>query len=126
MYIADDPASYAGDVVGNGHCVAFVRHAANAPHTSEWRRGEKVDASTPVGCAIATFGSNGRYENRTDGASHTAILIRHEPGGLVCWDQWVGRAVAQRTIRFKNGQGTANNDGSRYYVIAKPDNEPNA
>ena len=117
-YIATDPHNYAHRVIGNGHCVAFVREAADVPHTSEWRRGRKVDENTPVGCAIATFSSDGRYENRTDGASHAAILIQCQPGGLLVWDQWRGKPVTQRVIRFKSGQGTANNDGSRYYEIA--------
>jgi len=120
-YIAHDPASYAGQVVGNGQCVAYVKDAARVPHTSAWRRGRKVDAATPEGCAIATFGAGGTYENRTDGSSHAAILIRCHDAGLLVWDQWRGKAVSQRTIRFKNGQGTANNDGSRYYEIARDD-----
>jgi hypothetical protein len=117
-FIAQNPASFAGRVVGNGHCVALVREACGAPHTSRWTRGERVrNAIVPVGAAIATFGADRTYENRTDGASHAAIYLRQEQGGLVVWDQWRGHATAQRVIRFKGSIGPANNDGDRFYVI---------
>ncbi len=37
-YIAGDPNKYIGKSSGNGQCVAFVREAANAPHTSAYLR----------------------------------------------------------------------------------------
>jgi hypothetical protein len=117
-YIAKDAGSFAGRVVGNGHCVALVREACGAPHTSSWTRGERVRGSaTPAGTAIATFGADRTYQNRTDGASHAAILIAVQPDGLLVWDQWRGHPVARRTIRYKGSIGTANNDGDRFYVI---------
>lgn len=120
-WIAPDPASYAGKGEGSGHCVAFVQSAAHAPHTSYWRRGVKVRGNqVATGTAIATFSRDGRYENRTDGASHAAILIAQDGGGLRVWDQWKGHPVSQRTIRWKGGQGTANNDGDAFFVIEGP------
>jgi hypothetical protein len=119
---AINPGASAGRVVGNGHCVAYVREAAGLGHTSTWKKGGKVrGGGLGAGTAIATFGANGTYENRTDGASHTAILIAETPQGLQVWDQWRGQPVHQRLIRFKGGQGTANNDGDQYHVIMTED-----
>jgi hypothetical protein len=117
-WIAERPGDYVGQVVGNGHCVAYVREAAAAPHTSQWRRGAKVKISGGVpGLAIATFDPDGRYGNHTDGRSHTALLVAVTDAGLQVWDQWVGQPVHQRTIRFKGGQGDAVNDGDAYHAI---------
>ena len=62
---------YADKVVGNGHCVAFVREATGAPHTSHWRRGPPVRLRAEMpgwsGVAIATFDPSGKYGNHTDG-----------------------------------------------------------
>lgn len=69
------------------------------------------------GTVIATFSAAGRYENRTDGASHAAIFIAEQSDGLRVWDQWQGHPVAQRTIRWHGGQGKASNDADAFYVI---------
>jgi hypothetical protein len=117
-WVAADPAAYAGQAVGSGQCVAFVQAAAGVPHTAQWRRGAQVrGGKAAAGTAIATFSRDGRYENRTDGASHAAVLIAEEAGGLRVWDQWKNHVVQRRTIRWKGGQGSANNDADRYYVI---------
>jgi hypothetical protein len=122
-WIAARPDSYFGQAVGNGHCVAFVRAASDAPHTSEWLRGDNVRATVPAkGIAIATFDADGRYGNHTDGRSHAAILIACHADGLLVWDQWVGHPVQQRVIRFRGGQGDAVNDGDAFHVIT--DAEP--
>jgi hypothetical protein len=117
MFIAENPQQYAGKAVGDGHCVALVQEACNAPLTSEWRRGLKVNQLTAMNTAIATFGSQGTYENNTDGSSHAAILVNIEQDGLLVWDQWKGKPTSQRTIRFKNGEWPPCDDGSQYYVI---------
>jgi hypothetical protein len=121
MWIAKQPESYAGRVVGNGHCVAFVREAAGAPHTSEWRRGPQarfIPRDDKIkGVAIATFDTDRRYGNHTDGRSHAAILIARHEDGLLVWDQWVGQPVHQRTIRYRGGSGNAANDGDAFHVI---------
>jgi hypothetical protein len=116
---ADSPASYVGEVIGDGHCVAYVRLAADTPHTSQWRRGERVHDvdHVPPGTVIATFGKDGRYENRTDGSSHAAILVMVQNSGLQVWDQWVGHPVAIRVIRFKGRQPPACDDGDQFYVV---------
>jgi hypothetical protein len=120
MFVAADPERYRGRVVANGHCVRFVQAVIpGMPHTSAWRRGRAVrGGQVAKGTAIATFGgAPPRYQNRTDGSSHAAIFIEEVPAGLQVWDQWVGQPVAQRTIRFRRGEGRAVNDGDAFYVI---------
>lgn len=117
-HIAPHPETYAGRVVGNGHCVAYVREAAKLGHTSTWRAGDAPTRDTPAGTAIATFDDDGRYGNHTDGRSHAAILIAWEPEGLRVWDQWLGQPVHSRLIRFPViGKPTAANDGHAYRLI---------
>lgn len=116
---ASEPAAYAGQVIGNGHCVAYVHLTAGTPHTSRWRRGEWVRGAETVreGTVIATFGPDGEYTNRTDGSSHAAVLVLRQDNGLQVWDQWVGRPVDLRVIRYKNGTGPACDDGDRFFVV---------
>jgi hypothetical protein len=117
-FVAKHPERYLGQAVGNGHCVAFVRAAADVPHTSLWVRGDAVaGVSVPAGTAIATFDHAGRYANRTDGSSHAAIFLVRHGAGINVWDQWLDHPVSQRTIRWKDGAGDAVDDASRYYVI---------
>jgi hypothetical protein len=116
-----DPAGlhrYYGHVVGNGHCVPFVQQAGGVPHTSKWRRGQKVRGSgVEPGTVIATFDGDGRYANAVDGSSHVAVLIAETEDGLLVADQWIGQPVHQRTIRFRGGSGNAVNDGDQFHVI---------
>jgi hypothetical protein len=117
-FIASDPKSYLGKVVGNGHCVAYVKAAAGAPETSKWKRGKLVKgADIAKGTAIATFNATGAYTNATDGSSHAAIYDSQDAAAIHVYDQWTGRAVAPRPIAFKAGATTPNNDGDTYYVI---------
>jgi len=111
-----NPESYEGRVIGNGQCVAFVRVACEAPASTSWSQGEIVKGSQlQPGTAIATF-TNGRYPNNPEG-NHAAVYIAQNAEGILVWDQWVGQPVHSRTIRFRNGQGSASNDGDRYSVI---------
>jgi hypothetical protein len=117
MFIAPDPHRWLGKSVGSGHCVALVQAACAAPHTSAWRPGAKArGGALPRGAAIATF-SDRRYANSTDGSSHAAIFLEEAPGGLRVVDQWKGQPCHERTIRYKGGQGTANNDGDQFYAV---------
>ena len=120
-YIATDPASYSGQVVGTGQCVAFVEQATGCPHTAGWQQGALVRGNTDIqaGTAIATFGPNGTYTNSTDGTSHAAIYVGQTAAGLQVWDQWTGHPVSPRTIRFQGGATGVKpvNDGDAYYVI---------
>jgi hypothetical protein len=124
-YLATEPHVHAGKSIETGHCVAYVQKAAGAPPTQYWRRGERVrDAEdVPTGTAIATFSQRGRYENRMDGSSHAAILVFREDQGLTCWDQWKGKLVSQRLIRYTGGVGPACDDGDQYYIIEPTDND---
>jgi hypothetical protein len=77
------------------------------------------DANPPIPryTAIATFGANGKYTNRTDGTAHAAVFISQAADGLRVYDAWVGQPIHQRTIRFRGGQGRAVNDGDQFHVI---------
>lgn len=120
MFVASNWDWHKGKVVDNGHCVRFIQvlHPA-IKHTSHWRRGEKVRGSgAPPGTIIATFHpTTHRYENDTTGRSHVAVLLEEVPTGLRVVDQWVGRAVGERTILFRGGVGQWVNDGDRYYTV---------
>jgi hypothetical protein len=117
-YISKTYKDYAGVLVGDGQCVAYVKAASGAPATSTWRRGARVKGVTGLaaGTAVATFSANGQYENVT-GRSHAAIVVRVESGGIQVWDQWIGHPVAERFIRFDNASGGGSNDGDGFYVI---------
>ena len=117
-WVAPDPASYAGQSVGTGECVAFVEAAASTPHTASWRKGVLVKGNAvPAGTAIATFDPDGSYGNHTDGRSHAALFVSEREDGLLVWDQWHDHPVSQRTIHFRGGEGAPVNDGDQFYVI---------
>ena len=117
-HVAPPSTRYLGRVVGNGHCVAYVREMAGLGHTSTWTAGGPVrDTGCKSGTAIATFDPNGLYGNHTDGRSHAAILVEETPDGLKVTDQWVGHPVQGRLIRFKGGKGKPCDDGDAYRVI---------
>lgn len=117
MFIARNPEFYLGTIVGNGHCVSYIQRVAGAPHTSLWHQGAAIIDTTPANVAIATFNSQGRYANAVDGSSHAAIFLSRHETGIEVIDQWQGQPVHRRTIRFRDGQGHAANDASRFYVI---------
>src|SRR5438034_729591 len=100
-YLSRNPNVYWRQLVGDGQCVAFVKAASGAPPTALWREGLKVKGlQLAPGTAIATF-QNGRYMNDTHGKSHAAIYISQDAFGILVWEQWVGKPVHQRVIRFK-------------------------
>lgn len=98
-----------------------MEQASGAPLTSQWKKGAKVrgDLTIHPGTAIATFDSNGKYTNSTDGTSHGAIYVGQNGVGLLVWDQWKGQPVHQRTIRFQDGAPGVKpvNDGDAFYVV---------
>ena len=120
-YLAARPAAFEGRVVGAGHCVDFVKAAAGAPHTAAWRPGPPVRGNRhiPPGTAIATFESDGTY--RSEPGNHAAIYLYQDERGIWVYDQWRGRPVHKRLIRFEGGKGSArgskSNDGRRFAVI---------
>lgn len=119
MPVADKPELNIGTVIGDGHCVALVRYAADLGHTSSWRRGVRVlDAAVAPGTIIATFTDEGTYGNATDGSSHAAIFLAETARGSIrVIDQWKGRACSERVIRDKGGVGPAVDDASRYFCV---------
>jgi hypothetical protein len=111
-------------LVGNGYCVPLVQEATGAPPTSLWRKGPKVKTNrkVPEGTAIATFDENGLYPDKPTG-NHAAIFLSVKVDGIDVVDQWKMKSSARpsrRTLRFRNGNGSASNDGDRFWVIVTP------
>jgi hypothetical protein len=119
MFIASDTHRWIGKVVGSGQCMALVQLVdPGVPHSSKLRQGIRVrDADLPPGTVIATFNAAGRYDNKTDGSSHIAILIDQDAGGLRVVDQWKLHPTSERIIRFKAGAGPACDDGDQFCVV---------
>jgi hypothetical protein len=121
LYFAARPEAFEGRVVGAGHCVDFVKAAAGAPQTSAWRKGRLVrgNPQIPRGTAIATFEADGTYTNAS--GNHAAIYLHQDERGIWVYDQWQGRPVHKRLIRFEGGSGSVrgskSNDGKRFAVI---------
>lgn len=108
---------FAGSVVGDGHCVSFIKACAGAPNTEHWRPGKKVLSlreQLAPGTIIATF-LRDRYPNRT--GWHAAIYISHAPDGIWVWDQWRGKPVHKRLIRYRNDNADAGNTAQEYRVV---------
>lgn len=114
--VCKNPASYAGQQVGDGHCVSLIKLCANAPNTNFWRPGEKVQGRHQLapGTVIATF-KNKRYPNRS--GYHAAIYIGQDEQGIWVWDQWLGMPVHQRLIRYRKDQASASNSAQDYRVV---------
>jgi hypothetical protein len=108
-------------LVGSGQCVALVQAATGAPVTSLWLKGPKVKGSSkiPVGTAIATFDAEGKYANHSTG-NHAALFVSVSDAGIVVVDQWAKKDPAKpsrRTLRFRDGKGSASNDGDQFSVV---------
>jgi len=117
-FIADNPKQHIGTVVSNGHCLRHVQVVAGVTHSSTLRRGDPVRGSSCApGTVIGTFDEDGRYANATDGSSHVAILLAETDEGLLVVDQWLGQPVHERLIHFRDGEGSAVNDASRYHIV---------
>lgn len=115
----------AGELVGNGQCVALAHAAALIPPTQAWSQGTRVQGNLqlPVGTIIATFDANGHYGNHTNGTSHTAIYIGQTAQGIQVLDQWKGSIPSadhppqSRTISFNHLSSKKVNQGESYYVV---------
>lgn len=78
-------------------------------HTSAWQMGPSVRGNTlQPGTPIATF-PDGKY------SGHAAIYMGQNEHGIQVMDQWKGRPVGERTIRW-DGQGLSNN-GDSFKVV---------
>lgn len=114
--------SFQGQVIGDGHCVSLIRRCSNAPFTQYWRPGALVtDSAPPTGTIIATF-KNGRYPNKT--GYHAAIFIKQDEYGIWVWDQWLGKPVHRRLIRFSDERlkhkTPAANTAQAYRLVLAP------
>ena len=120
-YVAARPEAFKGRVVGAGYCVDFVKVAAGVPQTAAWREGARVHGNPHIarGTAIATFEADGTYTNES--GNHAAIYLHQDHRGIWVYDQWRGRPVHKRLIRFEggrgSGQGSKSNDGKLFAVI---------
>ena len=106
-------------VIGDGNCVALIRSCSDAPHTSQWRAGQQVTKTKmEAGTIIATF-KNGKYPNTS--GWHAAIFIEQDQTGIWVWDQWVGKPVHRRLIRFRetSEHAAAANTAQAYSVVIK-------
>jgi hypothetical protein len=111
-------------LVGSGQCVALNQAACGAPHTAHWRKGPKVRGNDGlvVGTAIAAFDHRGRYPNHAAG-NHAELFVALSDDGIVVVDQWAHKRPprpSRRIIEFRNGVGTASDDGDRFWVVVAP------
>ena len=113
-------SQYIGQSVGSGQCVALVQAASSCGNTSTWQPGTSVtDGNLQPGTVIATFGSNGIYQN-ISGQSHAAIFLDYQRDsngnitGIQVQDQWAGSACGVRTIPY--GTGTAES-GENFHAV---------
>ena len=116
-FICENAAIHQSSSVGDGHCVALIRRCSNTPKTALWRPGRQVvDNKLRPGTVIATF-DNGRYPN-THG-HHAAIFINQDERGIWVWDQWLGKPVHRRLIRYRNSISgtTPANTAQDYRVV---------
>jgi hypothetical protein len=120
-YLAARPEAFEGRTVGAGHCVDFAKAAAGVPRTAAWRKGAEVRGNADIGrgTAIATFEADGTYTNES--SNHAAIYLYQDDRGIWVYDQWQGRPVHKRLIRFEggrdSGRGSKSNDGTRFAAI---------
>jgi len=113
--ICQSAASYANQVVGDGHCVSLIKRCSGAPRTEVWRPGSPVlNSNLPPGTIIATF-KNGRYPNQT--GHHAAVYIEQDHRGIWVWDQWIGKPVHKRLIRIRDDSANPGNTAQAYKVV---------
>ena len=106
---------------GDTECGEFVRRTSSAPHTTMWRKGDKVlDAkpgTIPRGTVIATFDDRDRYP--TDGKGrHAAVYLSHTNHGIELLDQWNAQGlVKKRVIRVQNSDRPRSNAAQTFYIV---------
>jgi len=117
IYVCEDISRFVDKKVGNGECVDLLKACASTPNTYEWQPGEKVwGNSIPTGTAIATF-KRSKYPNKS--GYHAAIYVSQDEKGIYVWDQWRGKNVHLRLIRFDQSKKKPGNDATRYSVITQ-------
>jgi hypothetical protein len=114
-FICENASQWQGLVVGNGHCVSLIKKCSGAPNTDQWRPGPTVQGrDLGPGTIIATF-SQQRYPNKS--GFHAAIYSHQDAQGIWVWDQWRGKPVHQRLIRWQPRDTRPANTGSAYRVV---------
>ena len=113
--ICRNASSYAGKVVGDGHCVSLIRRCSNLGFTNSWRPGVRVkDSDLLPGTVIATFVGD-TYPNTR--GYHAAIFIEHQANGFWVWDQWKGKPVHKRLIQYRKDKAPASNSAEAYRAV---------
>ena len=115
-YVAKGLEHFINKKVGDGSDVEFVYYAANAPPSSVWRRGSKVQDQISIasGTAIATF-SNDHFVNMLNGG-WAAIYISQDALGIRVLAQEEGHPVHEETIPWHASAGDSNT-GDKFFVI---------
>lgn len=97
-----------------GQCAALVQYF-DFHRTSEWSRGERVQSLSSLAqyTAIASFRKGVTvYEN-----NHAAFFIGKNATGIQVIDQWDGKLIGERTLRYKSGYNPLSNCGIHFYTI---------
>lgn len=116
-----------------GQCVTACKHFSGitAP-TKVWKKGAAVsgNSSLPIGTAIATFGSNGKYPTNGDQNSGIYMGQGSKPGSILILDQWPAYGPPTNTpahppsireMPFNSDYGhSMANSASAYHVIIVP------
>lgn len=114
-YICRDAHHWRGQVVGDGHCVSFIKRCSGAPLTHLWRPGSHVKGiELEPGTIIATFVGQ-RYPSKS--GYHAAIYSHQDNDGIWVWDQWRGKPVHLRLIKWQNPRSRPANSGKAYRVV---------
>jgi hypothetical protein len=105
-----------------GQCATLVKRLGRS--SIPWQRGDNVIASrsVPVGTAIATFGSDGRYDNGHSGffGGYTYDPATGLPNGFTMYDEnWTREGLAGSHV-LKIGGSYLSNANSYYIVKASP------
>jgi len=120
----DDPDSLEGaKPKGSGQCAALVQTTIPIGLTKTWREGIRVQGNGLLikkGTAVATF-VDGYYPNN-DHDNHVAYYLEQNLSGVTVMDQWVGKEVSSRLMKFgsKRSDGLYNdpsNNGAALSVI---------
>lgn len=119
-----DPLSLEGSASkGSGQCAALVQATLPIGFTKNWREGIGVRGNGNLiqkGTAVATF-VDGYYPNN-EHDNHVAYYLSQNTAGVTVMDQWTGKGVSSRLMRFglKRADGLYNdpsNNGAALSVI---------
>ena len=106
---------YEYTIVGDGHCVSLIKKCSGAPDTVNWRPGPYViDSEVAPGTIIATF-KNGRYPSKA--GYHAAVFIEQSNDGIWVWDQWKGKPVHKRLIKYQNRETSYESNRAQAYRV---------